>query len=179
MNISPSLAYPALSEAMPESFHAVSVDGDPSPNDSLMLLAHVASLWMDTKRKRCRTVLSNEPMRPTGFSTVSLHTTLSASRSSKSRTDHAAQRVKRNTARANNSPLRQCVPFVLLSPKRSYSPISKTWSSTVSTVPEHCLVVTGGIVLLKQVLSEVTIEVAPYGVDVVGVVLRVVELDHE
>ena len=64
-------------------------------------------------------------------------------------------------------------------PKTFPCPISKMWSSTVSTVPEHCLVVTGGIVLLKQVCSEVTIEVAPYGVDVVGVVLRVVELDQE
>jgi hypothetical protein len=52
-------------------------------------------------------------------------------------------------------------------------------SSTVSTVPEDCLVVAGGIVLLKQVFSEVTIEVAPYGVDVIRVVLRVVELDQE
>ena len=52
------------------------------------------------------------------------------------------------------------------------------WSNTVSKVPEDCLVVAGGIVLLKQVF-EVAIEVAPYGVDVVGVVLRVVELDQE
>jgi len=36
------------------------------------------------------------------------------------------------------------------------------------------LLVAGLIVLLEQVLAEVTPEVAPYGVDVVGTVLRVV-----
>ena len=39
--------------------------------------------------------------------------------------------------------------------------------------------VAGLIVLPKEVLTEVTVEVAPHGVDVVGVVLRVVELDQE
>jgi len=36
------------------------------------------------------------------------------------------------------------------------------------------LLVVGLIVLLEQVLAELTAEVAPYGVDVVGTVLRVV-----
>jgi hypothetical protein len=44
---------------------------------------------------------------------------------------------------------------------------------------KHLSFVTHRIVLLEQVFSEVAAEVAPYGVDVVGVVLRVVELDQE
>ncbi len=35
------------------------------------------------------------------------------------------------------------------------------------------------VVLLEQVLAEVAREVAPHGVDVVGVVLRVVQFDEE
>ena len=38
---------------------------------------------------------------------------------------------------------------------------------------------TGLIVLLQQVQAEVAIEVAPHAVDVVGVVLRVIELDEK
>ena len=41
------------------------------------------------------------------------------------------------------------------------------------------MVVAGGIVLLKQVFPEVTIEVAPDRVNVVGIVLRIIELDQE
>ena len=46
-------------------------------------------------------------------------------------------------------------------------------------VSRDFFVVAGGIMLLEQVFPEVTIEVAPYRVDVVRVVLRVVELDQE
>jgi predicted phosphatase len=35
------------------------------------------------------------------------------------------------------------------------------------------------VMLLEQVFSEVTVEVAPYGVNVIGIVLRVIELDQE
>src|SRR5215469_11168297 len=44
---------------------------------------------------------------------------------------------------------------------------------------KHLFYVAGRIVLLEQVFSEVAAEVTPYGVDVVGIVLRVVELDQE
>jgi len=44
---------------------------------------------------------------------------------------------------------------------------------------KHLFFVTRRIVLLQQVFSEVAAEVPPNGVDVVGVVLRVVELDQE
>jgi hypothetical protein len=39
--------------------------------------------------------------------------------------------------------------------------------------------VAGLSVLLEEVVAEVASEVAPHGVDVVGVVLRVVEFDEE
>lgn len=52
------------------------------------------------------------------------------------------------------------------------------WNTTV-IVPAYCFVVARGIMPLKQVFSEIAVEIAPYRVDVIGIVLRVIELDQK